>query len=89
MENPWQNPPADPQKAAWYYSPWFVLFMILFVLGPLALPLLYKSPRFSMRWKIIWTLITVILIFFTVAGAIKTYEVIKPIYESLVRTYTV
>ncbi len=88
MNNPWKNPPDGLQKSKWYYSPWFVLFMILFVLGPFALPLLYKSPRFSLRSKIIWTVLTLALLYFTLAGILKAYEALKPIYHSLIQAYT-
>ena len=39
-----------PQRPRWYYSVWFVLVMLFLVLGPLALPLLWKSDRFP-RWS--------------------------------------
>jgi len=42
--------PATSQPSRWYHSMWFVLVMLFFVLGPLALPLLWKSPRFP-RWS--------------------------------------
>ena len=37
-------------RPRWYYRPWWVLLMLFVVLGPLGLPLLWKSPRFS-RWS--------------------------------------
>ncbi len=85
MENPWDSQENNPKKIAWYYSPWFVLFMILFVLGPFALPLLYKSPRFSRGWKIFWTLFVLAIGYLTVVGTIKTYQALKPIYESFLK----
>jgi uncharacterized membrane protein len=36
-------------------SPWFVLPMIFLVLGPFALPLLWRSRCFSRMWKVIFT----------------------------------
>ena len=38
----------------WYYNPAYVVSMLVLV-GPLALPLLWKSSRFSKTAKIIWT----------------------------------
>ena len=38
-------------------SRWQVLAMIFAVLGPLALPLLWRSPRFSKRWKTVLTVL--------------------------------
>ena len=37
-------------RPRWYYRPWWVLLMLFLVLGPIGLPLLWKSPRFS-RWS--------------------------------------
>ena len=51
--------PATPPKAKWYHNRWFVLLMLTpVVLGPLGLPLLWKSPNFSRSGKMTWTFIT-------------------------------
>ena len=47
-------------KPRWTSSIWFVLLMLFFVLGPLGLPILWKSLRFSKRAKILLTIATVI-----------------------------
>ena len=47
-------------NSKWYASVWFVLLMLFVVLGPLGLPLLWKSPRFSKVAKIVLTVATVI-----------------------------
>jgi len=36
-----------------------VILLLFFVLGPFALPLLYRSPRFTKGWKIILTIATI------------------------------
>lgn len=36
----------------WYHNVWVVLFLILFVLGPFALPLIWKNPRLSQPAKL-------------------------------------
>ncbi len=38
--------------ASWWESPWLVLTLLFLVLGPLALPLLWRSRRFIRPWKI-------------------------------------
>ncbi len=44
----------------WYHSVWFVLLSLFLVLGPLGLPLLWRSTRFS-RWsKVALTLVMVL-----------------------------
>ena len=48
-------PPAAPSQGHWYHSIWFVVLMLFVVMGPLAFPLLWKSPRFSLAAKITLT----------------------------------
>ena len=45
---------------SWYYRPWGVLLLLFVVLGPLGLPLLWKSPSFTRRWKIVLTAVMVV-----------------------------
>jgi hypothetical protein len=49
-----------PSSPSWYYRPWAVVFLLFVVLGPLGLPLLWKSPSFSRGWKIVLTVAMVI-----------------------------
>ncbi len=44
----------------WYHGRLTVLLMLFFVLGPVGLPLLWKSPYFSKLWKQILTVLTLI-----------------------------
>ncbi len=47
-------------ETKWYHGRLTVLLMLFFVLGPLGLPLLWKSPHFSKLWKQILTALTLI-----------------------------
>lgn len=47
------------KELAWYYKPWVVIGLLFLVLGPLGLPLLYKSPKFSRRAKVLLTLVMI------------------------------
>ena len=47
-------------EAKWYHSRWMVVLMLFVVLGPVGLPLLWKSPHFTKRWKQILTVLTLI-----------------------------
>jgi len=49
-----REPPA-PLK--WYYRPVWVLVLLFLVLGPLALPYLWRSPGFSRRVKVVLTVL--------------------------------
>jgi hypothetical protein len=42
-------------------SPWVVLPMLFLVFGPLALPLLWRSRRFTRLWKIVLTVIMAVV----------------------------
>jgi len=44
----------------WYYRPWAVVVLLFLVLGPLGLPLLWKSPSFTRGWKIVLTVALVV-----------------------------
>ena len=46
---------ALPPPPRWYYRPWSVVLLLFFVLGPLGLPLLWRSPGFSRGMKIALT----------------------------------
>lgn len=46
--------------AKWYYNVWFVLFMLFVAVGPLGLPLVWKSPAFSRRMKWVLTVLVVV-----------------------------
>jgi hypothetical protein len=48
-----------PTGTRWYHRPVGILVLLFLVLGPLALPLLWRSPHFSRAMKIVLTLATV------------------------------
>jgi predicted amidophosphoribosyltransferase len=41
----------------WWESPWVVLALLFLVLGPFALPLLWRSRRFTRLWKYVLTIL--------------------------------
>lgn len=66
-----QSDSKSEEAVQWYYRPWVVLILLFFVLGPLGLPLVYKSPKLNRAWKILLTLVmlayTAYLVFVTTA----------------------
>lgn len=50
----------ENRKVKWYLRPLSIVLLLFFVLGPFGLPLLYRSPHFSKRLKIILTLVVII-----------------------------
>ena len=68
---------APRETNRWYHSVWFVLLMLTpFTLGPLALPLLWKSPRFSRSakwWLTMATLVSFVWIIIAMIDVFKAY----------------
>ncbi|HLK13060.1 MAG TPA: hypothetical protein VKW76_16915 [Candidatus Binatia bacterium] len=56
----------------WFDRPWLVLVLLFFVLGPFALPLLWRSSGFSRPAKIVLTLATVGLMVVLVVLSLET-----------------
>ncbi len=68
---------TTPRKSNWVESRAMVLVMLFVVLGPLALPLLWRSREFSLPWKIVLTVVMVAL------TALILYLIWYVIYQSL------
>ena len=51
---------AADRVTTWYYRPWAVVLLLFLVLGPLGLPLLWRSPSFTRGWKIVLTVVMVV-----------------------------
>jgi len=52
------DPSAQPR---WWEGPWVVLALLFLVLGPLALPLLWRSRRFTLLWKVVLTVLVTVM----------------------------
>ena len=51
------EPATRPTKGV--ESPWIVLPMLFLILGPLAIPMLWRSRQFSVLWKIVLTVVVI------------------------------
>ena len=60
------------ERIKWYLKPIVVILLLFFVLGPFGLPLLYKSPKFTKKLKII---LTVIVILYTTYLMVVSVEI--------------
>jgi len=74
-------PAGASSSPAGLESPWLVLLMLFLVLGPLALPMLWRSRRFSRAWKIVLTVAVLGLTALVVA--LGWYLINKTILEPL------
>jgi hypothetical protein len=77
----------ENEKVKWYLRPLGVLVLLFVVLGPLALPLLYKSPKFNKTLKIILTIAVIIytsyLIFVSVELGIEVYRRLEELQNTI------
>lgn len=67
-------------KVKWYWNPIIVVLLLFFVLGPFALPLLYKSPKFSKTLKI---MLTIVVIVYTSCLIFASLEIGKELYRRM------
>lgn len=61
---------------------WYVIVMLLCV-GPMALPLLWQSPRFSQGAKFAWTAAVILIL----VGAIAMLIILGPVIERALQAY--
>ena len=70
--------PKRPRDLA--ESRWTVLVLLFAALGPLALPVLWRSSRFSRAWK---TVLTILVVIFTVVVVWVLWYAVKMFVASL------
>ncbi|MDD4181309.1 MAG: hypothetical protein PHE87_06755 [Victivallaceae bacterium] len=61
------------KKFKWYFSGFFI-FVAVGCVGPLALPLIWWRPRTSRTWKIVFTIIILIISWFMFKVTLKSIE---------------
>jgi hypothetical protein len=70
----------EDEKVKWYLRPMSVVLSLFFVLGPFGLPLLYRSPKFSRKMKILLTIAVVVYTFYLI---FVTLEIAKELYRRI------
>ncbi len=71
----------NPKQPKWYFKTWPLVVSFL-VAGPFMLPLVWKNPRFSLKLKIIISLIVLALTWFLFKFMEKSLESITSGYLS-------
>jgi hypothetical protein len=72
-----------PPRVHWYHRPGWLVVLILFVLGPLAIPLVWGSPVLSRRGKIVLTSVAVAYTLATVGGLVDVaYRMIGVLHDA-------
>ena len=68
------------KKGKWYFSMATFVTALLCV-GPFALPLLWFNPRFTLKRKVIVSIIVVILTYFLTVMLVKSANSLKSYYQ--------
>jgi hypothetical protein len=69
---------AEPAASVrWYHRPVWVLILLFFVLGPLGLPYLWNSPRFSRGMKIVLTVAVIVYTGWLVVETIRIMHAVE------------
>ena len=67
-------------RVPWYYRPVWVLILLFLVLGPLGLPYLWRSPRFTRALKV---MLTVAVIGYTGLLVGETIRIVHAVQEEM------
>ncbi len=67
-------------KAPFYFRTSFIVIAFCCV-GPLALPLIWWHPRTTRTWKIIWTIVILVLSYLMWVAMQKSLESLKQSYD--------
>ncbi len=76
-----------PAKSPWYLGVPSVIAALL-LLGPLAFPLLWKSPKFNSFWKIFLTVAIIAMTLYMIAGTAKMVEYVMQEFRKVQQTYS-
>jgi hypothetical protein len=75
---PGQTP--EVKKVDWYFRTSFIVLMV-FCVGPLALPLIWWRPKTPLAWKIGLTTIILALSWLLFAATMKSIDTLKQYYD--------
>jgi hypothetical protein len=68
--------PGSPTPLKWYFRPVWVLVLLFVVLGPLGLPFLWRSPRFSRPLKAVLTVLVIAYMALFIDETIRVYRAV-------------
>ena len=72
-------------KLPWYFKTSFIVITVFCVgpLAPLVLPLIWWRPKTSWVWKLVWTIVVLVLTWLMVVATLKSFDVIMQYYEMM------
>ncbi|MDD5654966.1 MAG: hypothetical protein PHR91_04910 [Candidatus Omnitrophica bacterium] len=74
----------EKKQDKWYYRTYAVVIAIL-LLGPLALPLVWKNSRYNRISKIAVTVLVAVMTYYLTVAFIKSLETFNRSYQQLLR----
>lgn len=70
------------EKEKWYFRT-SVLVILFLSVGPLALPLLWLKPGISKKTKIIWTVVILLITYYSIAATVSAVKTIMAYYRQM------
>ncbi len=74
------------QEPKWYYRPW-IIFIAILLFGPLAIPLVWKSPRINRILKIVIIMTLIALTAWLIKASVGLYGVLAKEIQDIQRLY--
>lgn len=71
----------DKDKRKWYFKSWPLVVSFLCV-GPFMLPLVWANPGLSKKWKIIISVVIIVLTYLLVVVSLKSLRTISDYAQS-------
>ncbi len=71
---------AEKQDLSWYHTPVGIALLAVFVLGPLALPLVWRTPAFGRRGRAI---ATALILLYTTLLCWQVWVTVQIVLEQL------
>lgn len=80
--DPSRFPSTAAGKGPWYFRTGFIV-MALFSVGPLALPLIWFRPGTSRVWKVVLTVVIILLSWYLFQATMESIRTLKEYYRLL------
>jgi hypothetical protein len=81
-----KQPPRPEKKVSWLFNPMSIIISIVTV-GPLALPLIWFHPTYSLAKKIVISVFVIILTVFLMMATAKGLQAVMKYYNGIAGPY--
>ena len=82
------RPPAPPEteKIPWYFRTSSIVIAVLCV-GPLALPMIWWHPKLAPVWKIMATILILVLTWLSIEATLKMLKMLTEQYDLIINAF--